>query len=65
MEDRGFSEVELRIMIQEATGLRPSVEAGRWIATVIHDSESWEIVVEPDRQHHLIVVVTAYPVEEP
>lgn len=62
MIDRGFSEVDLRRMMEDATGLREDDEIGRWIVLTVHESEPWEIVVEPDPDDMLLVVITAYPV---
>ena len=64
MEDRCLSEIDLRSMMQSASQLRASHEPGRWVVDVIRDSESWEIVLEPDEHDQVIVVVTAYAVDE-
>lgn len=62
MVDRGFTEVDLRQMFQDATYVRPDVEEGRWTIEARHDGRQWEIVVEPDLPSRLLVVITAYPV---
>jgi hypothetical protein len=62
MVDRGFSEVDLREMLEHATGLRPDTEPGRWIATARLARRNWEVVIEPDKVSRLQVIVTAYPV---
>ncbi len=51
MIDRSFSEVDLRLMMENPNGLRfgGSVEA-------------WEVVVEPDELEQVIIVITAYKV---
>jgi hypothetical protein len=60
MLDRGFSEVDLRCMMEGAKGLREADESGRWIVETKHHSVSWEIVVEPDTEDRLVVAITAY-----
>lgn len=62
MEDRGFSEVELREMLERASGFRPDVMDGRFVAETRFRGRKWEVVVEPDEVQHLLVVVTAYGV---
>ena len=62
MVDRGFSEVDLRAMMEEATELRPDAELGRWVVeTKLHDG-LWEVIVEPDSAESMLVVITAYEV---
>ncbi|MCA9284661.1 MAG: hypothetical protein KDA22_05585 [Phycisphaerales bacterium] len=62
MVDRDFSEVDLRRMLDEATGLRPDIEAGRWIVATRHLDRRWEVILEPDESVGVVLVVTAYPV---
>ncbi len=62
MEERGLTEVELRALLQDADLLLPDVVEGRWAATGRRSSESWEIILEPDVQDHVVVVVTVYRV---
>lgn len=64
MVDRGFSEVDLRLMMEEATTIDQGAEPGRWVVQTIHDSKPWEAIVEPDSADRLLVVVTAYPVDQ-
>ncbi len=63
MGDRGFTEVDLREMLQNAKSYREDVVEGRWVIDVRLRRQAWEVVVEPDDQEQLLVVVTAYPVE--
>ena len=63
MLDRGFSEVDLRLMMEMAISLNEGREPGRWIVETAHDSRPWRIIFEPDPADELLVVVTAYPVE--
>lgn len=63
MEDRGFNEVDLRGMLEQATGFRPDVVEDRFLIDTRFKGKPWEIVVEPDETDHLLVVVTAYGVD--
>ena len=63
MEDRTFTEVDLRLMLERATGFRPDVVDDRFVVETRFRAGPWEVVVEPDEEEHLLVVVTAYPVE--
>ena len=64
MEDRRFTEVDLRAMLQKATGHRRDVVEGRWVILTRHRRQRWEVIVEPDRAAKVLVVVTAYSAEE-
>lgn len=61
MEERGFSEVELRSMLEVATELAPSKRPGRWLVRTRHAHRPWVVVLEPDEEDHILMVVTAYP----
>jgi Domain of unknown function (DUF4258) len=63
MEDRDFTEIDLREMLQCPDGYRPGVIEGRWVIETRHHRASWEVIVEPDFEAKLRVVITAYPVE--
>lgn len=63
MEDRRFSEVDLRTMLDRATSYHADVLAGRWVVSTCHRRRSWEVIVEPDVSARVLVVVTAYPIE--
>lgn len=63
MEDRGFSEVELRRMLQDATSLAEDKVEGRWAVATRHNKVSWTVIVEPDRDVDLLVIATAFPIE--
>ena len=61
MLDRGFSEVDLREMLELADGYRRDIIEGRWVIEARHHRKAWEVIVEPDTAAKLLVVVTAYP----
>jgi hypothetical protein len=63
MVDRQFSEVDLRRMIEYATGCRADILAGRFVVDARHAGGPWEVIVEPDEPRRLLVVITAYPVD--
>lgn len=63
MIDRGFTEVDLRQMLDDATGYRADIEPGRWVIGTFHENRPWDIIVEPDTTLELLVVITAYPNE--
>lgn len=48
-------------MLDRATGYHPDIIEGRWIVESHHQYHAWEVVLEPDFQDRLVVVVTAYP----
>ncbi len=62
MVDRGFTEVDLRRMLEHATRYRRDMVEGRWLIVTRHRRKRWEVIVEPDFEAQLLVVITAYPV---
>lgn len=64
MDDRRFTEIDLRRMLERATGYRRDGVEGRWVIETRHRRRAWEVIVEPDGERQLLVVVTAYPVWE-
>ena len=64
MEDRSFNEVDLRRMLEHAGGHRTDILEGRFVIEVRHSGRPWEVIVEPDEGRQLLVVITAYPVEQ-
>lgn len=63
MDERGFSEVDLRAMLDDATGQRESLMSGRFVISTVLQSQNWEVIVEPDELEQVLIVVTAYRVE--
>lgn len=64
MEDRGFNEVDLRRMLEHASGHTPDIVDGRFVIDARHGGRDWAVIVEPDQESQLLVVVTAYPVDQ-
>ncbi len=62
MEDRRFTEVDLRAMFENAVRVRPDAVTGRWVVETRFRSKRWEIIVEPDHQARVLVVITAYAI---
>ena len=59
-----MTEVEVRAMLEGATGFEPSVVEGRFMIHARHAQGSWVVIVEPDADVNLLVVVTVYEVSE-
>ena len=64
MEQRGVTEVDVRAMLERATGFEPSVVEGRFMIHVTNNTRPWIVIVEPDTDASLLVVVTVYEVSE-
>jgi hypothetical protein len=60
MIDRCFNETDLRMM-DGAKECVPNHEPGRWAITTQHDAHIWEIIVEPEFQDQVLIVMLAYP----
>ena len=63
MEDRRFNEVELRRMLEHAREYRDDIVEDRFVIASRHAGQAWEVIVEPDPERRLLVVITAYPLE--
>jgi hypothetical protein len=64
MDDRRFTEIDLRRMLEHASGYGEDVVEGRWVIETKHRGKAWEVIVEPDIDREVLVVVTAYAVWE-
>lgn len=64
MVDRRFTEGDLRRRLESVQREPKEVVVNRWVVVTRHRRRRWEIRVEPDWDARLLVVVTAYPVEE-
>ena len=63
MEERGFSEVDLRGMLANAASLHPSPAAGRFVVECRWQRRAWQVVVEPHQDGPRLIVVTAWQEE--
>lgn len=64
MADRDFTEVDLRSMLEKASGYEPDVVEGRWVIRTKHKRHPWKVIVEPEAERRMLIVVTAYPIPE-
>jgi hypothetical protein len=64
MEQRGVTEVDVRAMLEHATRYEASVVEGRFMIHAVHKQRPWIVIVEPDVDAKLLVVVTPYEVSE-
>jgi hypothetical protein len=64
MEQRGVTEVEVRAMLEIAAGFEASVVEGRFMIHTRRGLSSWVVIVEPDAEAKLLVVVTVYEVSQ-
>ena len=60
MSERGFNEIDLRAMLDDAESLHEQTHGTFLVVTTLADCH-WEVIVSPDEVHRLVVVVTAYP----
>jgi len=64
MLDRRFTEVDLRRMLEHEGGCRADIVDGRWVVETRRNRKDGEVIAEPDNDQNVLVVVTAYPLEE-
>ncbi len=62
MAERDFDEIDLRRMMHLARGLRRDEIEGRWVVESKNAGRRWEIIVEPELETNVLVVVSAFPV---
>ena len=61
MEKRSFTEVELRRMMEYATGYRPDRDVDtRWVIETQFRGTDWVVIVEPQADRDLLDVITAF-----
>ena len=60
MEEREFSEVDLRTMLENATQVTPARREERWLVWARLSGVAWVVVVEPDIEQQILHVITAY-----
>ena len=64
MEQRGVTEVDVRAMLERAIRYEPSVVDGRFMIQAVHRQRPWIVIVEPDVDAKLLVVVTPHEVSQ-
>jgi hypothetical protein len=62
MEDRGFTELDLRQMLADALAWREDAGTGRFIFECPFRGRRWHVIVEPDAADQVLVVITAFAV---
>lgn len=60
MIERGFSETDLRAMLEGVSRGRVDFTTGRWVVEAKYEGRTWKIVLEPDGHLQRVVVVTAF-----
>ena len=50
-------------MLEHTSGHGPDIVGGRFVIEARHGGRGWAVIVEPDQESQLLVVVTAYPVD--
>ena len=58
MAQRGVAEVHVRAMLERASGWRPSGVERRYLIDVRHEGRPWIVIIEPDHEARLAVIVT-------
>ena len=59
-----MTEIDVRAMLKRATRYKPSVVEGRFMVYAVYQQRPWVVIVEPDVDAKLLVVVTPYEVSE-
>lgn len=65
MIDRDFNEIDLRRMLEDATGRRPQWAEDaelRFIVETRHRGGPWEVIVEPIAEESVLLIITAFSV---
>lgn len=50
-------------MLEYALGFFEDVVDGRWVVETKHERQPWHVIVEPDFDSKVLVVITAYRVD--
>ena len=65
MEERDFTEIDLRRMLERASTVEPARAEGRFEVVTRHGGRKWSVILEPDLGERLLFLVTAFPTDEP
>ena len=63
MTERGFHDVDVRAMLDDATGMEEQPH-GTFAIETVHAGSRWKVILSPDDATHTVIVVTAYAVDE-
>jgi hypothetical protein len=58
-----FNEIDLRSMLDSSSGYEKDSEEGRFLIRSVYKHKYWEIIVEPDYEEKILVIITAYSPE--
>ncbi|MGH9418969.1 MAG: DUF4258 domain-containing protein [Thermoanaerobaculia bacterium] len=64
IEQRAVTEVEVRAILERATGFEASVVEGRFMVHTRRGQSPRVVIVEPDAEANLLVIVTVYEVSQ-
>ena len=62
MGQRDFHATDIRTMLDDASGIVPDSNPGRWLVLTTFRGVAWNVVLEPDHVERIIVVITAFEV---
>lgn len=62
MEERDFTEIDVRMMLSRTDLLELGTREGRWNAETRHFGGKWRVVLEPDFETRRLTVITAFAV---
>lgn len=60
MAQRSITEIDVRAMLQQAQGYSPSPVQGRDMIEATPHGRPWIVILEPDSDDQVLVVVTAF-----
>lgn len=60
MMQRSVTELDVRAMLHRASGYSPSVVPGRFMVETAQHGQPWVVIVGPDFEERVLVIVTAY-----
>jgi len=63
MPARGFSEVDIRSMIESPIEIVRDTCPGRYLARCLWHGRRWDVILEPDDVSNTVIIVTAYAPE--
>jgi Domain of unknown function (DUF4258) len=64
MVQRNFTEIDLRKMLDSTYEIQQDMVGGRWVVKTQYHDANWEVIVEPDYEELVQVIITAYSTGE-
>jgi hypothetical protein len=65
MPVRGFTEIDVRGMLDTPIEVIPDACPGRYLARCLWVGRRWDVILEPDDLTRIVIVVTAYSPASP